>query len=187
MPNTTIGAADLEGVTQTVTPIVEGAGLVLEDVELAAGDPPVVRLVVDRPYGTEGLDLDLVAELSDTVGAALDSGPLSGDAAYDLEVTSPGAGREMVLPRHWVRNVDRIVNVVPLEGERLHGLLLGADSDGIEIEPIRPAPKKGMKEKILPAVKLSYGQIKKGKVDVDATAARALRKASKTNNLVEEA
>jgi hypothetical protein len=36
-------------------------------------------------------------------------------------------------------------------------------------------------------VRLSYGQIKKGKVDVDATAARALRKASKTNNLVEEA
>jgi ribosome maturation factor RimP len=57
MPNTTIGAADLEGVTQTVTPIVEGAGLVLEDVELAAGDPPVVRLVVDRPYGRCGTRL----------------------------------------------------------------------------------------------------------------------------------
>lgn len=184
MPNTTIGETDLEGVTQTVTPIVEGAGLVLETVELPGGEPPVLRLIVDRPDGTEGLDLDLVATLSQDVGEALDQGPLSGDTPYDLEVTSPGATRELTLPRHWVRNVDRVVNVLPTEGERLHGVLLAADEDGIEVEPRLPAPKKGMKEKILDPVRIDYSQIRRGKVDVDATAARALKN---LENLGEEA
>ncbi|MGO3153189.1 MAG: ribosome maturation factor RimP [Galactobacter sp.] len=175
MPNTTIGQADLEGVTQTVTPIVEEVGLVLEAVELPGGEPPVLRLIVDRPDGTQGPDLDVVATLSQTVGQALDQGPLSGDTPYDLEVTSPGAGRGLTLPRHWRRNVGRIVNVLPTEGERIHGLLLAADEDGIELEPRVPAPKKGMKEKILDPVRIDYPQIRRGKVDVDATAARALK------------
>jgi ribosome maturation factor RimP len=177
MPNTAIGPADLEGVTATVTPIVEEVGLLLEAVELPGGEPPVLRLIVDRDEGTEGVDLDLVAELSDKVGEALDQGPLAGDTPYDLEVSTPGAGRDLTQPRHWKRNVNRFVNVLPIEGERLHGLLLAADDDGIEIEPRKPAPKKGMKDKVLDPVRLSYPMLTRGKVDVDATAAWALKNA----------
>ena len=171
IPSPLPGVAEL---TAAVDPVVRAAGLIVEAVETPGGTPPVVRVVVDREEGPEGPSLDAVAELSEALGEVLDAGVLSGPEPYDLEVTTPGASRPLTLPRHWRRNVSRMVVVKTLEGEELRGLLLAADEDGIEMEPIRPAPKKGMKDKVLPAQRLAYAQLRKGKVDVEATAARVL-------------
>jgi ribosome maturation factor RimP len=108
-------------------PVVGERGYDLEDVSVtAAGRRSVVRVVVDRDGG---LDLDAVAEVSRVVSAALDDSPVVGDAPYVLEVTSPGVDRPLTEPRHWRRNVGRLVTV----GE-LTGRIVEADDAHVTLE-----------------------------------------------------
>lgn len=88
-------------------------GYDLEDVSVArAGRRHVVRIIVD---GDGGINLDAVAEVSRAISAALDlAEETSGDLVageYQLEVSSPGVDRPLTLPRHWRRNVGRLVKV----------------------------------------------------------------------------
>jgi ribosome maturation factor RimP len=108
-------------------PIVADWGYDLEDVTVtAAGRRSVVRVVVDRDGG---LDLDAVAEASRAISAALDDSPVVGDAAYVLEVTSPGVDRPLTQPRHWRRNVGRLVRVGDLTGR-----VRAADDTGVTLD-----------------------------------------------------
>jgi len=96
-------------VVAVLTPAVQSAGLELEDVELrTVGRRLVVRVLVDSDHG---VTLDEVAVASRAVSDALDSSDVLGDEAYTLEVSSPGVDRPLTLPRHWRRNVGRLVSV----------------------------------------------------------------------------
>lgn len=94
------------------------AGYDLEDVSVArAGRRHVVRIIVD---GDSGINLDAVADVSRAVSAALDLAEESGGdlvaGEYQLEVSSPGVDRPLTLPRHWRRNVGRLVKVTTRGG-----------------------------------------------------------------------
>ena len=96
-----------------VEPVVGAAGYDLEDLTVSrAGRRYVVRVVVD---GDGGLDLDAVADVSRAVSAALDAAEETGGeivaGEYQLEVSSPGVDRPLTLPRHWRRNIGRLVKV----------------------------------------------------------------------------
>lgn len=89
-------------------PIVEGAGLDLEEVEVRGQrGSRKVRLVV---HAEEGLDIDVIARLSRRVEAALDEQDVVA-GSYMLEVTSPGADRPLRTARDFARNVGREVRV----------------------------------------------------------------------------
>ncbi|MGH3315887.1 MAG: ribosome maturation factor RimP, partial [Nocardioidaceae bacterium] len=45
---------------------------------------------------------------------------------YTLEVTSPGTDRPLTEPRHWRRNIGRLVKVTPHEGEPVIGRITEA-------------------------------------------------------------
>jgi ribosome maturation factor RimP len=108
-------------------PVVTAAGYDLEDVTVtAAGRRSVVRVVVDRDGG---VDLDDVAEVSRAVSVALDATDELGSSPFVLEVTSPGVDRPLTLPRHWRRNVGRLVRA----GERT-GRIMEADDDAVTLE-----------------------------------------------------
>jgi ribosome maturation factor RimP len=120
----TISAAQLRPV---VEPVVAAAGYDLEDITTtAAGRRSVVRVVVDRDGG---VDLDDVAELSRAISQRLDDADPVGDAAYTLEVTSPGVDRPLTEPRHWRRNVGRLVET----GGR-KGRIKEVTDDGVVID-----------------------------------------------------
>ena len=66
-----------------------------------------------------GVDLDAAAEVSTALSARLDEGvadEVFGEAAYTLEVTSPGIGRPLTLPRHFRRATGRIVSITQSTG-----------------------------------------------------------------------
>jgi ribosome maturation factor RimP len=112
---------------ELVGPVVEGVGYDLEDLDVSqAGRRSVVRVVVDRDGG---VDLDAVAEVSREVSRALDEADALGERAYVLEVTSPGVDRPLTLPRHWRRNIGRLVQA----GERT-GRIVAADDDGVTLD-----------------------------------------------------
>lgn len=107
-----------ERVRALLAPVVDGSGLVLEDVSVTpAGKRRVLRVVVDLPDAPPdssppvlgGLDLDAVAEVTRRVSTALDASDVLGGSPYVLEVTSPGVDRPLTERRHWARARGRVV------------------------------------------------------------------------------
>jgi ribosome maturation factor RimP len=112
---------------ELVEPVIVEAGYDLEEVTVSpAGRRSVVRVVVDRDGG---VDLDAVAEVSRAVSVALDDTASLGDAPYVLEVTSPGVDRPLTEPRHWRRNIGRMVSAGGLTGR-----IREVTDDGVAIE-----------------------------------------------------
>ena len=112
---------------ELLSPVVTAAGYDLEDVEVsAAGRRSVVRVIVDRDGG---IDLDAVAEVSRPVSDALDAADAFGESAYVLEVTSPGVDRPLTEPRHWRRNIGRLVEV-----DGIKGRIVDATEEGVALE-----------------------------------------------------
>lgn len=102
-----------ERVVAVVEPVVTEAGYDLEDLAVSrAGRRHVVRVTID---GDRGVSLDDIADVSRAVSAALDAAEeAEGDllpGEYELEVSSRGVDRPLTLPRHWRRNVGRLVKV----------------------------------------------------------------------------
>jgi ribosome maturation factor RimP len=105
---------------------VTAEGFDLESLDVSrVGRRGRVKVVVD---GDDGVDLDQCAELSHKVSAILDANDdLMGDGPYTLEVSSPGVTRPLILPRHWRRNIGRLVRVVLSDGGVITGRVTAAD------------------------------------------------------------
>lgn len=142
MMQNTRESAVVTRISELVTPIVSDLGLDLYDLEFVSG---VVRVAVDTKSGMlgengqpAGVDLEKIGLLTRLISREFDhSEPVPG--RYTLEVTSPGLERNLRLPRHYIREVNKIINVrltAPLEtgGERrVQGLLISADDREITV------------------------------------------------------
>ena len=96
-------------------------GVDVEAVDIRrAGRRHVVTIVVDKDGG---VDLDLVAEVSQRVSAILDETDLGDQVPgpYVLEVTSPGVDRPLTEARHWRRAIGRLADVSMTDGAHLLG------------------------------------------------------------------
>jgi len=115
--------------TELLTPVVEGAGAFLEGIRTTrAGKYSTVRVLVDLPDGPGELGLDVLTEVSRAVSAALDEAdPVKG--RYTLEVSTPGAERELSTPRHFRRAVGHDVE---LTVEDTEGAEDTEDTEGAE-------------------------------------------------------
>ena len=139
--------------TQLLAPVVTAAGHDLEALEVTpAGRRRVVRMVVDRDGG---VSLDDVADVSRAVSEALDDidarEPALLGGAYVLEVSSPGVDRPLTEPRHWRRNVGRLVTATLADGTSETGRLTAADDEGVELGGRR----------------LAHAELVRGKVQVE--------------------
>lgn len=122
-------------VRAVIEPVLAAEGYDLEELAITrAGRRHVVRVLVDTDGG---VNLDGVALVSREISRALDASEesdgelLSGE--YQLEVGSPGVDRPLTLPRHWRRNVGRLVTV-SVEGRSLTGRVTGADDRGVVLD-----------------------------------------------------
>ena len=127
-----MAAVSRQRVFDALAPVVTAAGYDLEDVSVtAAGRRSVVRVVVDRDGG---LDLDAVAEVSRAVSTELDRVEVMGEAAYVLEVTSPGVDRPLTQERHWRRATGRLVRVGITDVGTVTGRIVAADEDKVSLD-----------------------------------------------------
>jgi ribosome maturation factor RimP len=111
---------------------IEALGLDLEAVDLTkAGKRSVLRVAVDKDGG---VDLDDIAAATGEISRVLDDSDVMGGGSYTLEVSSPGVDRPLTLPRHWRRNVSRLVKVTLADGEEVTGRIVGADDDGAQLD-----------------------------------------------------
>lgn len=134
-------------------PVVEHSGAELEDVtEQRAGSRRLIRVVVDRDGG---VSLDDIADVTRSVSDALDSYDAIGDAAYVLEVSSPGVDRPLTAPRHWRRAKGRLVKAVLAAGGEVVGRVAASDEESVTL-------LVGEAERTL-----AYGEIAKARMQVE--------------------
>jgi ribosome maturation factor RimP len=121
---------------EVIAPVVEAAGYDLEALSVSrAGRRHLLRITVDADGG---VSLDAVADLSREISIALDraeeTGGDFGSGEYVLEVSSPGVDRPLSQPRHWRRNIGRLVEVAVAGQGRITGRVVAADDAGITLE-----------------------------------------------------
>ena len=113
-----------DSIADLIRPAVESAGFFLEDVFTSnPGNHRIVTCMVD---GLKPLRLDEVTVVSREISAILDESPLLTES-FTLEVTSPGIERPLTLPRHWTKNLTRIIKVTLKDDSEVSGRLTEFD------------------------------------------------------------
>ena len=109
-------------ISELVTPAVSDQGFYLEDVHVATpGSHRIVTCIVD---GDASLNLDQVTSVSRVISELLDEAAFMGETPFTLEVTSPGVDRPLTQPRHFAKNIDRLLKIVKLDGSEVTGRIL---------------------------------------------------------------
>jgi ribosome maturation factor RimP len=109
-------------ISELVTPAVSDLGFYLEDVHIATpGSHRIVTCIVD---GDASLNLDQVTSVSRVISELLDEAAFMGETPFTLEVTSPGVDRPLTQPRHFAKNVDRLLKIIKLDGSEITGRIL---------------------------------------------------------------
>ncbi|MEU1012017.1 ribosome maturation factor RimP [Streptomyces sp. NPDC088810] len=148
-----------ERLRELLEPLVTSQGLDLEEIAVdSVGRKRVLRVVVDSDTGA---DLDAIADVSRALSAKLDETNAMGDAAYDLEVGTPGAERLLTEHRHFVRATDRLVKFQLAEGGELVARILEVDDEGIDVEV------PGVKGRKATSRRLGFPEIARARVQVE--------------------
>ena len=153
-------AASAARLRELVAPEVATEGYDLEDLTVtAAGRRSVVRVVVDKDGG---VTLDDIADVSRTVSDVLDrldqTDPDLLAATYVLEVSSPGVDRPLTQPRHWRRNVRRLVTVTLREGAPVTGRVLSADDDAVVLDVDGSEQRLALADVVRGNVQVEFGR-----------------------------
>ncbi|ARU62501.1 ribosome maturation factor RimP [Tumebacillus avium] len=129
-----------EIVEELATPIVEGEGLELVDVEYKKeGANWFLRVFIDKP---EGVDIDDCGRVSEKLSDMLDEvDPIP--TSYFLEVSSPGAERPLKKPADYERAVGKHVYITtyePIDGQKtFEGVLEAYDGENLTVKEAKAA------------------------------------------------
>ncbi|MEU1389077.1 MULTISPECIES: ribosome maturation factor RimP [unclassified Nonomuraea] len=146
-------ASSRDHLMKLLEPVVGAEGLDLEDITVTqAGKRRLLRVIVDRDGG---VSLDDIADVSQAVSTALDEDDVMGQAAYTLEVSSPGVDRPLTEPRHWRRAAKRLVKAEMRDGTVVEGRVLAADESGVDLDVAGSASR------------IDYQDLTRGRVQVE--------------------
>jgi ribosome maturation factor RimP len=144
-------------IAELVTPALAASNYYLEDVHIVSpGNHRIVTVIVD---GDSALNLDQVTDASKIVSALVDEAAFMGETPFTLEVTSPGIDRPLTLPRHFAKNVTRLLKVTLTNGEVVTGRILSNTDIDLTLEV---TIKKDVKQEII-----SLTDIKRAVVEIE--------------------
>ena len=108
-----------EEISAVITPALSDLGFYLEDITItSAGRRSMLTVIVD---GDTHLSLDQVTVATKAISEIVENIQSLGQAPFTLEVTSPGLDRPLTKPRHWRKNIDRLVKIVLSDGKEIKG------------------------------------------------------------------
>lgn len=113
--------------------------------------------------GDEGLSIEEIVRISRHVEHNLDRE----ECDFALEVSSPGVGSNLTIPRQYQKNVGRILEVT-LNDKVMEGEIVEADEEGVIIfwESREPKPVGKGKITVEHEEKINYADIKKAIIKV---------------------
>ncbi|MCH8613341.1 ribosome maturation factor RimP [Arsenicicoccus dermatophilus] len=158
-----------QSLRELLAPALADLGLMVEQLTVQqVGRRRLVRLTVDTDLVTappaddttpiEPLNLDLVADATRVVGDVLDESEVMGEQPYVLEVGSPGVDRQFTEPRHYRRNVGRLLKATTGEGS-VTGRIVAAGPATVTLE----VTTKGTTT----TQQLSYADVTRAQVQVE--------------------
>jgi ribosome maturation factor RimP len=144
-------------ISELITPALQQAGYFLEDINVVSpGNHRIVTVIVD---GESALNLDQVTVASKLVSELIDEASFMGETPFTLEVTSPGIDRPLTLPRHFAKNVTRLVKITKSDGAVITGRITSnTDAD----VTVTVTEKKETKEVIV-----ALADIKRAVVEIE--------------------
>lgn len=130
-----MGSSTTDGPLQELlAPVVAASGLELDSVTRTRSDAmPLLRVVVEASIGADVIDSDTLADVSRAVSKALDAADLI-DGEYLLEVSTPGAERELTKVGHWMRQIGRLVRIKLRAGGYVSGRVIDAGETSATID-----------------------------------------------------
>ncbi len=144
-------------ISELITPALQQAGYFLEDVNLVTpGNHRIVTVIVD---GETSLNLDQVTVASKLVSELMDEAPFMGETPFTLEVTSPGIDRPLTLPRHFAKNISRLLKVTKTDGVVVTGRITSNNDDSVTLSVVE---KRESKE-----VVVALSEIKRAVVEIE--------------------
>ena len=109
----------------------------------------VVKVVV-RPInqisvfvdGDAGITIEKCVQVNRALYKKIVEQGICNDGEFSLEVSSPGVDEPLSMPRQYVKNIGRQVELETLDGRKLEGKLLAADETSIQLEEEKGKGKK---------------------------------------------
>ena len=136
-----------------LTEPLAATGLDVEAIDLTpAGKRRLLRVAVDKDGG---VTLDDIAEATKEVSRILDETDVMGEQPYTLEVSSRGADRPLTAPRHWRRNVGRLVTVTLADKVSVTGRITASDDTRAVLDVDGTSTE------------VAYGDVKKAKIQIE--------------------
>jgi ribosome maturation factor RimP len=139
-----------------LSPVTDEFDVFLEDVEVrAAGRRTLVRMLVDQ---ADGIELDVVTQISRIASELIEEQEQQLPfGAYVLEVSSPGIDRPLTMPRHFEKNIGRLLTVTDTQGKTHVGRLTEFAEDVLTLD----LPKS--------QVQMALGDVANARVEVEFT------------------
>jgi ribosome maturation factor RimP len=123
----------VKNLTELLSPVVNRAGFILEEVKVTPlGKRRLIAVIVD--IEDRNPNLDEVTVISREVSEILDSYSLLGDQPFTLEVTTPGVDRPLTQPRHWKKNIGRLVGITKIDGSTVKGRITSVANQSATLE-----------------------------------------------------
>lgn len=121
-----------EEISAVITPALTSLGFYLEDLYItSAGRRSLLTVIVDAD---RHLSLDEVTVATKAISEIIENIPALGSTPFTLEVTSPGIDRPLTKPRHWRKNIDRLVKVITIDGNQILGRIKSASEDSATVD-----------------------------------------------------
>lgn len=144
-------------IAELIAPALQQAGYFLEDINIVSpGNHRIVTVIVD---GESALNLDQVTVASKLVSELMDEASFMGDTPFTLEVTSPGIDRPLTLPRHFAKNVTRLLKVTKTDGVVVTGRITSNSESDVTLSVVE---KKETKD-----VVIALADIKRAVVEIE--------------------
>ncbi len=136
-------------------PLLEDSDMFVVSIKITAGNNVKVYLDADS-----GLNISKCATVNRKLNHLLEESGIFPVDDYSIEVSSPGIDEPLISMRQYQKNIGRTVEVTPLEGTELLGILKEVTDDKIIIHV------KGQKKKEPEDIEVPFSFIKKTVVQV---------------------
>lgn len=138
-----------EEISAAITPALTALGFYLEDLNISsAGKRSLLTVIVDAD---RHLSLDEVTQATKAISEIVENIPALGATPFTLEVTSPGVDRPLTKPRHWRKNINRLVKIILQDGKEIKGRIKSASEISSTIDE----------------VEISYADIKRANLEIE--------------------